>query len=331
MSQPVVPSRMMLDIWYARIGKARPFIKWAGGKQAFVFRFASRLPNFTGKYIEPFLGSGAVFFHLMRRRDRPFPSVLGDTNKHLISCFIAVRDDAEGVAAGLEELQAAYVLAADKAGFYYDVRERANASFARVDPAVFIFLNRTCWNGLYRINTDGRFNVPFGAPKTDRVTPTREDLLNAAAALAEAELRAASWENTVVLAEPGDFVFLDPPYFSELKNKDGRTTKYSKRKFDVRHHDELATALSDLQDRGVEFLLTNSAEDEMVELYASHNLTVERVELPRAINSKTDQRTAAPEIIVSPGIRGGSTNAQLIEARRRAMDEALEKARVSAG
>jgi DNA adenine methylase len=265
----------------------------------------------------------------MRSRDRPFPALLGDTNKHLISCFHAVRDSPEELSRDLEVLQSNYEAAESKSNFYYALREEANSSFAKVPPSTFLFLNRTCWNGLYRINQDGRFNVPYGAPKSLRVVPSLDELLNATAALAEAELRATSWENCIALAEPGDFVFLDPPYYSDLTNERG--TKYNRRRFDLRQHEAVASMLSDLQDRSVEFVLTNSAEDEMVELYASHNLNVQRVELPRAINSKTDQRTAAPEIIVSPGVKGGTLNEGVIARRRRAMDEALASVRAAAG
>lgn len=289
----------MLDIWYARVGRSKPFLRWAGGKQAFLLRYSDRLPNVTGRYLEPFLGSGAVFFHIMRAHVQPVRARLGDTNRHLIRTFAAVRDQPEDVYEGLATLQAEYQLAADKAAFYYAVRDEVNALHPKTDPAKFIFVNRTCWNGLYRVNQAGTFNVPYGAPKTARVIPELEELLNASAALTQADLRATQWQNTVALAEPGDFVFLDPPYYSEVERADVRT-KYQRRPFSLHHHRELARTLTQLTARGIDFLLTNSAEPEMVDLYKGHGLNVELVELPRPINSKAGSRRPVPELIVTP-------------------------------
>jgi DNA adenine methylase len=296
-----VLSRSMLDAWMGRVRSAKPFLRWAGGKQQFLFRFANLIPEFSGQYIEPFLGSGAVFFHTMRTQERPPSARLGDNNRPLIRCFEAVRDTPDEVYERLEVLQAGYSAAADKERFYYDVRDSQNAIFPKSDPASFIFINRTCWNGLYRVNQEGKFNVPYGAPKSEQVIPEREDLFNASAALAQARLRATTWENTISGTKPGDFVFLDPPYYSDLVQDDRRNpTKYHKRFFTVESHTRLADAVARLAERRVAFLLTNSGEQEMIELYESRKLVVDPVELPRAINSKTDQRRGGREIIVRP-------------------------------
>ena len=177
-SPAALPSKMMLDMWYGRVGRAKPFLRWAGGKQQFLFRFADRLPDFSGTYFEPFLGSGAVFFHLMRRSSQPRQVRLGDTNKELVRAFIAVRDSPEEVHADLAELQRDYSDAIDKPAFYYSVRDRYTAT-TKSSAAQFIFLNRTYWNGLYRTNRVGKFNVPYGAPKSEIVVPTRCSALEA--------------------------------------------------------------------------------------------------------------------------------------------------------
>lgn len=290
-------SKDLLREWHDRVGRAKPFLRWAGGKQLFTMRYSGLLPAFPGKYLEPFLGSGAVFFHIMRTQLRPPMARLGDTNRQLISSFQAVRDEPEAVYERLEILQAGYSAARDKAQFYYDVRDRHNAIFPKADPAAFILLNRTCWNGLYRVNREGRFNVPYGAPKSDTVIPTRAELLSASAALAQAHLRVTSWENTLAFAEGGDFVFLDPPYYSDVLREDA---KYSRQQFTLRKHEQLAKACIDLAARGIDFILTNSGEPEMIELYRSHGLQLESIEMPRPINSKTDKRSAVPEILVRP-------------------------------
>src|SRR4051812_30063973 len=104
-----VPSRAMLDIWYARVGRARPFLRWAGGKGQFLFRYSDRFPAFNGTYFEPFLGSGSVFFHFARNSANPPRAVLGDTNRHLIATFVAVRDSADEVSDRLGLLQRRYL------------------------------------------------------------------------------------------------------------------------------------------------------------------------------------------------------------------------------
>jgi DNA adenine methylase len=286
----------------SRARQARPLLKWAGGKQRFIQIYSRHLPNFTGKYIEPFLGGGSVFFHMTRTQERPFVARLGDVNRHLIRCYASIRDDPEGVSDRLEILQAGYTAAKDKGAFYYDLRAGFTQRHPNTDAAEFVFLNRTCWNGLWRVNSDGHFNVPYGAPKTDNVIPGREEVLNVAVALQGAFLRATPWQHTVAFAEPGDFVFLDPPYFSEtLLGRDSYSDKYQKKVFGLGEHERLARALRDLADRGIDFALTNSAEPEMEQLYRSLGLNIRHIELPRNINSKTDSRQGVSELMVTPG------------------------------
>ena len=290
-----------MDDWYERVSAARPFLRWVGGKQAFLARLGSLLPPVAGTYYEPFLGSGAVFFHLQRVQGRPLEAVLGDSNLQLIQAFDAVRADPSKVYDALGVLQDEYSAAADKAAFFYRIRDSYNEELPATDPAKFVFLNRTCWNGLYRVNQLGRFNVPYGRPKRDRVIPELEELKNAGAALIRAKLRASSWENTIAKAKSGDFVFLDPPYYSDIERED---RKYRARSFTLANHERLAERLRNLADRGIDFILTNSAEPVMVDLYASHELSVRTVDMPRSISTKVKERFAAPELVVTPMVGG---------------------------
>jgi DNA adenine methylase len=299
----------LLGELYSRIVSAKPFIKWAGGKFLFLTRYGNLFPPFEGRYFEPFLGSAATFFHIQRRLGRPVEAVLSDQNAQLIRIFKAVKDDPESVSESLESNQAAFCLSEDKSSFFYGVRDRYNASLPAPSAADFIFLNRTCWNGLYRVNRQGKFNVPYGAPKNDRVVPTSLELSNASAALVRARLRATSWENAISQVRPGDFVFLDPPYYSDLLKDRG--TKYRIQQFDLGEHERLARRLEDLAHRGIDFLLTNSGEREMLDLYASHGLTVNVFHMPRNISSKTDERAIpVPELLVSPP-QDGKTPARI--------------------
>ena len=290
-------SKSLLDQWYDQVIAAKPFLRWAGGKSVFLLRYSKIFPKFDGKLIEPFLGSGAVFFHLVRKSQRMGRALLGDTNRELISTYEAVRDQPEDVYRRLEVLQAEYTAAVDKAVYYNAIRDTFNATRPRVDAAVFIFVNRTCWNGLYRVNRDGRFNVPYGAPSKSSVIPEKSAFFAASAALQQAQLRAASWENSVAMAEPGDLVFLAPPYYSDIVSDD---TKYSRFAFRLADHKRLAGAVQHLSERRISFVLTNSGEEEMISMYQRLGLKTTIVSVPRTISGKTDSRIAASEVIVTP-------------------------------
>jgi DNA adenine methylase len=288
----------LLGEWYARITAARPFLRWAGGKFLFVTKYGHLVPPFEGRYFEPFLGSGAMFFHVQRRLGRPVESVLGDVNTQLIRMYQAVKESPEQVAAELHAMQLEYEASENRAEFYYEVRRRYNATLPTPSAADFVFINRTCWNGLYRVNRKGEYNVPYGRPKTTQVVPGHEDLLNASAALLRARLRGTSWENSVAQARPGDFVFLDPPYYSEVSREH---VKYKVKLFDLGEHERLAGKLEAFSRRGIDFILTNSGEQEMIDLYRDHGLTVSVFSMPRNISSKTEERgNHVREILVTP-------------------------------
>jgi DNA adenine methylase len=292
----------LLGEWYERVNAAKPFLRWAGGKFLFLTKFGKLIPPFEGRYFEPFLGSAATFFHVQRRLGRPVESVLGDVNAQLIRMYLEVKERPEEVAADLAVLQAEFTTSEKPSDLYYDVRRRYNDALPSPSAADFIFINRTCWNGLYRVNRKGHYNVPYGRPKTDNVVPSAVELLNASAALMRARLRATSWENSVAQARPGDFIFLDPPYYSEVSKEH---VKYKIRLFDLAEHERLARRLEDFARRGIDFLLTNSGEQEMIDLYCDHGLTVNVFQMPRNISSKTDERgNHVPELLVSPPLDG---------------------------
>jgi len=279
---------------------ARPFLRWAGGKQRWLSSNSSLIPRFDGQYFEPFLGGGSVFFHLVRSEARPFRAWLGDQNLQLVRAYNDIRNSLEEVLEDVRIVQAAYSEARDKRRFYEEVRESFNDALPKSNTARFIFLNATCWNGLWRTNSNGTFNVPFGSPKSDDVMPTEDELRNVSAALQHARVRASSWDNLVASAGSGDFVFLDPPYYSDSLQKG--SPKYGASVFGYSAHKRLAEVLLLLQQRGALFILTNSGEPEMVALYRELGLSVREVMVPRAINSKADERQPVGEVIVSNAI-----------------------------
>jgi len=230
----------------------RPFLKWAGGKQwlargAPVFAPAA----FRGRYFEPFLGGGAFFFAL-----DPESATIGDTNDDLIVAYRAVRDHVDKVLRILRRYPY------DK-GFYYELREaRPTSSIKRA--ARFIYLNRTCWNGLYRVNKRGEFNVPFG--RLESPTICDETRLRAAArALKKARLCCADFEMTVKDARAGDFVYFDPPY--TVAHGDNGFRKYNSRLFSWTDQERLAECAGKLAKKGVYVLVSNAHVPEVLEQY----------------------------------------------------------------
>lgn len=242
--------------------QSEPFLKWAGGKRWLASKYAHLFPDFAGRYIEPFLGSGAVFFFLQPNR-----AILSDRNEHLIEAFQVVKEFPNALHDRLEEFQA---LHCDE--FYYDMRAEVPSS--PIDRAArFIYLNRTCFNGLYRVNKKGEFNVPKGTKAIVRF----EDnfLIRASQSLRAAELRVADFEETVDAATQGDFLFVDPPY--TVSHNNNGFIKYNDVLFSWADQKRLAEAVRKATQRGVLVFVSNANHKDVIDLYkgflAVHVLT----------------------------------------------------------
>ncbi len=277
---------------------AKPFLKWAGGKGKLAPRIAERVSQASiaiTRYHEPFLGGGAVFFAL-READLIREASLADSNRDLIDAYTAIQNDVEGVIAALEKLERAY-LSQDRSGrafFYYEVRDHRRPRSAAGKAARLIFLNKTCYNGLYRVNSQGRFNVPHGR----YVRPTildAERLRAVARSLEGVELRVEDFAEACARAQPGDFVYLDPPY--QPLSETAHFTSYTKDGFGVEEQRRLRDAFDDLTARGVPALLSNSDHPAVRELYEVY--APAEVSMGRNINSKTSKRRAVSELLVS--------------------------------
>lgn len=267
-----------------------PFIKWAGGKGRLLAQLTPLLPQGFERmrYTEPFLGGGAMFFALAPRVGK---TLLADKNEDLIGAYRAVRDDVEGVIDWLTEPSPLTMSA------YYDVREAFNAHDEESPcqrAAWFIYLNRTCFNGLWRVNRKGEFNVPIG----DYTSPTICDataLRAASKALQGTLLLPGPFQQALVsVAGVGDFVYLDPPYVPASKT--ASFTGYAKGGFTENDQRELAATFFDLHSRGAKLMLSNSDTPLVRELYGAMNLT--RVSARRAINSKGGKRGPVGELVV---------------------------------
>ncbi len=263
----------------------RPFLKWAGGKRALVEQFLPHIPEDFGRYHEPFVGSGALFFHLRPRR-----ATLSDNNTRLIRTYQGLKKDPEGVIARLEQYK-------HDRDFYYDLR--ATDIDAQDDVSVaawFIYLNKTGFNGLYRVNSRNRFNVPFG----DYAKPNfcdKETLRACAAQLRSVTLRNEDFVAAARRAQAGDLVYFDPPYVP--LSATASFTSYTKNGFDMDAQMRLRDLARELADRGVHVLLSNSSADAVRELYRDGFALID-IRARRAINSRGDRRGEITELLIRP-------------------------------
>ena len=274
---------------------AKPFLKWAGGKGKLAPLIIERAPKRIARYHEPFLGGGAVFFAL-QEAGLVREASLADSNADLMATYTAVRDDVGGVIAALGELSEEYLSreSSQRGLYYYEVRERRLLRRPDRKAARLLFLNKTCYNGLYRVNSKGHFNVPHGR----YVRPTildSERLREASASLAGAELRAEDFVDACARAQPGDFVYLDPPYQPLSATSD--FTSYTRDGFGMKEQNRLRKVFESLTDRGVPTLLSNSDHPYIRDLYEGYS--VEEVPMGRSINSKATGRSAIGELLVS--------------------------------
>lgn len=262
-----------------------PVLKWAGGKSRLLPEIVSRLPSrrqWTGAYFEPFVGGAAVFFHLVPGRAK-----LSDWNPELVHLYTVIRDDVEGLIADLGRHM-------HDRTYYYAVRAIDPETLSPIERASrTIFLNRTCFNGLYRVNQRGHFNVPFGKYDNPTLCPT--DRLRAAArALEGVVIEQADFEAAVADARRGDFVYFDPPYVPLTPT--ASFTNYTSSSFGVEAQRRLAKVFTELGQRGVRCLLSNSDTPLVRELYAGHQ--VDGVLAPRAISRDGEGRKAVGEVLV---------------------------------
>lgn len=284
---------MVASMTAVAIASARPVLKWAGGKTSLLPAILPRLPAQMDRYYEPFMGGGAVFFALASER-RFKQAFLGDANAELMLTYQTLARKPEAVIAELEKLAAEH---SEK--FFYAVRARKLATREHGVDAVavaarLLYLNKTCFNGLYRVNKKGEFNVPFGDYKNPTICD--EDALRAAArVLAPADMGVADFEECVQSARRGDAVYFDPPYVpaSDTAN----FTAYSKGGFGLNEHERLRDTAEKLIARGVHVLLSNS--DTPLVRYLYEGFKLEPVKARRAINSKGDKRGHVVELLIS--------------------------------
>ena len=267
--------------------KPKPFLKWAGGKSQLLPEIAKRMPLNYDRYLEPFLGGGAVFFSLL-----PIQACLIDINDELINTYRVVRDNLDALISDLKR----HIYDKD---YYYNLRNADRKSeysnWGDVQKASrFIYLNKSCYNGLYRVNSRHQFNTPFGR-YTNPTILDEENLRACSLALQSVELIAGNFSLIESKVTSQDYVYFDPPYVP--LSKSANFTGYSRNGFDESMQRLLCDLCHQLTTQGVRFMLSNSSAPIVLELYKSFN--IEFVHASRSINSQSNKRGQILEVIVT--------------------------------
>lgn len=286
----------MTDTSQPALSDAQPFLKWAGGKGQLLAQYDRFFPTeHMRAYFEPFAGSGAVFFEL-RKRELFEQYALSDVNPELINCYAVVQKQVDALIEALRQHKIEHEQ--DAHAHYYAVRDRdRDPAWAQASPveraARMIYLNKTCYNGLWRVNSKGQFNVPMGRyARPDILSETR--LRAASLALQDVDVNTQPFDAVLDCARAGDFVYFDPPY--DPLSSTANFTGYSADSFGPDDQGQLAVTFRTLADRGCRVMLSNSDTDFVRGLY--EGFRVETVTARRAINSKGGQRGQINEVVV---------------------------------
>jgi len=297
---------------------AKPFMKWAGGKGQLIEKLANLFPHemnagMTQKYAEPFIGGGALFFFVAQTYPQIEKFYISDVNQELVLAYKTIQADVEGLISFLEKLEKKYH-ALDSSGqknFFYGQREQFNQNLLHFDFNKFhpgwiertseiVFLNRTCFNGLFRVNSKGQFNVPFGDYKNPKICDA-DNLRNVSALLQKSEIELGDFTVSEEFVDSSTFVYFDPPY--RPLNKTSNFTSYSRLEFGDEEQKRLAEYFASLSKKKAKLMLSNSdpknenPEDHFFEdLYK--RFRIERVDASRMINSDASKRGKIKELVI---------------------------------
>ena len=248
-----------------------PIVKWVGGKRQLMFELLKNMPKSYNRYFEPFIGGGALFFEL-----QPSNAYISDMNEELINLYNVVKNDVYEL---IEELKKHEI----SKEYFMNIRNidrtKNYKKWSNIQKASrFIYLNRTCFNGMYRVNSKGEFNVPFGNYKNPRIIDER-NLINCSNLLQKTEIRNTDFSEILNYVQNGDFVYFDPPYVP--LNETSSFTSYTKDGFDIDMQFKLREVCDELDSRGVKFMLSNSDTKFVNELYENYN--IKKVKLNKKI------------------------------------------------
>lgn len=309
---------MKNEVENANTVSVKPFLKWAGGKKQLLEEFDQRYPkelksNEIFNYIEPFIGGGAVFFHIIQKFNLKQCHIF-DSNEELILTYKVIKNNVDDLIDILKPLENKYLSLdlKEKKIFYYDIRDKFNTNrndtkfnvyeYNWIERAAqFIFLNNTCYNGLFRVNSKGDFNVPIGSYKNPKKFDEK-NLRNISILLKNTEIHLGDFSESISLVDKHTFVYFDPPY--RPLNKTSSFTSYSKNCFNEEDQIRLSNFYKLLDKKGAKMMLSNSDpknensdDDFFDELYSNFN--IERVKAIRKINCNGNQRGSIDELIIT--------------------------------
>jgi DNA adenine methylase len=270
--------------------KVAPFVKWAGGKRQLISQIRERMPKLYNDYYEPFVGGGAVTFELL-----PKGALINDINKALINAYRQICDVPDKFIDEVKKLDVD--MWDDGKEYYYSLREHYNDKLMKSEydvelAALLVFINKHCFNGLYRVNGKGLFNVPYNNSRG--VSVDEETIMNVSEYLKDVTIMDGDFEVACKNAQKGDFVFLDSPY---APLNPSSFESYTKEGFDIESHKRLATLYDELTSRGCYCMLTNHNTELINELYGGKGYRIDVVSVKRMINSDATNRVGEEVII----------------------------------
>ena len=271
----------------------KPFVKWAGGKRQLLAELEKSFPKQFGTYFEPFLGGGALLFDLLAKKPNLKCSV-SDLNSDLVLAYVTIRDKLGRLIESLENHSKNYHK--DSTGYYYEVRKQEPKSQIE-KVSRLLFLNKTCFNGLYRVNSKGKFNVPLGRYTNPNIV-NRENLTTVSKFLQSDKIKIScrDFESILNDAKKGDFVYFDPPY--QPVSDTANFTSYTHRDFTEDDLQRLADLANQLNSKGSHVLLSNSNTKIVKKIFSSKKWKIKEIAVNRAINSNSQKRTGHKEVLI---------------------------------
>jgi len=271
----------------------KPFVKWAGGKRQLIPILNQNLPDSFGTYYEPFLGGGALLFHILWKKNNQKCSV-SDLNSDLVLAYTVIRDRPDSLIISLKNHEKNYQT--DSNSYYYSVRE-SNPRSAIEKTSRLIFLNRTCFNGLYRVNSKGKFNVPLGKYTNPNIV--NEENIRSVSHILQSNrtsIKCRDFEAVLHDAKKGDLVYFDPPY--QPVSTTANFTSYTNKDFTYDDLRRLAELCLRLDLKGCKVLLSNSDSKEVTDIFSEKPWKVTKIEANRSINSNSKKRTGHFELLI---------------------------------
>jgi len=271
----------------------KPFVKWAGGKRQLIPILHQNLPESFGTYYEPFLGGGALLFHILTNKNGQKCSI-SDLNSDLVLTYTTIRDRTDALITSLKNHEKNYQKNSES--YYYSIREN-NPRGAIEKTSRLLFLNRTCFNGLYRVNSKGKFNVPLGKYSNPNIV--NEENLHAVSHILQSSrisIKCRDFEAVLRDAKKGDLIYFDPPY--QPVSSTANFTSYTNKDFTYDDLTRLAELCLKLDSRGCKVLLSNSDSKEVADIFAKNSWKITRIEANRSINSNSKKRTGHFELLI---------------------------------